>query len=186
MCKITWKTSYKLAIVKSLAGAISGTVALSMGRNLSGCQPLWGWAVAVVVLAYIGAFSVMRTNFYEIEDKAKNYSKGKLICMTVVLGFPTIVLFIMGLIVVGNRECRAKWVDHNPVLLYFSIVYGSIWIFVVLLDLFFHECWNSSNDNNVVVVGGGYVVDVRPPIYIPSVPPPAYGKAPHYINEEGM
>jgi hypothetical protein len=78
MCKITWKTDYKIGVVQSLTGSVWGTVALSMGRNVSGCQPLWGWAIAVVVLNYWGLLSLICSNPAKLIEKSKKYSNGNL------------------------------------------------------------------------------------------------------------
>jgi hypothetical protein len=187
MCKITWKTDYKIGVVQSLTGSVWGTVALSMGRNVSGCQPLWGWAIAVVVLNYWGLLSLICSNPAKLIEKSKKYSNGNLVCMVITLGFPTVVLFVMGLIVIGSPGCREKWEDHNPVLLYFSVVYGGVALVLSLLNLFFHECWVT---NNGEVHNGGPGVhpprEICGPVIPPPVAPPApeYGTNPRYIDEE--
>lgn len=191
MCKkITWELDYKLALVRSTLSAILGTVALSLGRNVAGCSPLWGWTVAVVVISYCSALSLSCQDLSSIREKAKDMSNKQIGFSMLVMGFPTVVLMIMGLVTLGSSECREKWESRNAFLLYYSVINGVVACILVTLDLFLHECWDRKEENV-------WEPDntVRPPPFDPSAPrvetPYSTGgdlyitQQPRYIDEEG-
>ena len=208
MCKITWETDYKLALIRTFLSAVVGTVALASGRNVAGCSPLWGWTVAVVVISYIGFCSTSTNDGEKTREKMRKMNLQSLICAALMWFFPTIVLFIMSLVVLADTECREKWESRNALLLYYAVVNGVVWCTLMIIDLFFHECWKKDEVPPPQVGGNNrhHTVEVynnspsitpplRPPASAPRMELPyqtggdlyAYGDGgnPHYIDEEG-
>ena len=138
--KYTFKTEYKLSLILTPIVIIFGIIALSLGKNVSGCLPLWSWTIAVVIIDCLSFCVTKHGGALKITNLPNRYAQ--IIIYIMLTRFPIIVLFIMGLITVAEKQCREKWRECNPLLLDFSIIRGALFLIIAFMTVFFHECWD--------------------------------------------